>query len=433
MKSQKTAIAILFSSLVIVMLGFGIAIPLMPFYVEHFNASGAALGLMMSLYSLMQFLFAPMWGQLSDRIGRKPVLLIGIAGYAISFFLQGIAPNLVIFALTRTLAGILSSATLPTAMAYIADTTSTEQRSRGVGLMGAAMGLGMIFGPMMGGALTRINPSLPAGMAEMLQVMRDPSNGAMINLSFPFFASSLLALLAIPFVLILLPESLPLEQRGHAAVATTRDSQLTILLASLRGPGGFLYAMAFLLAFALSNIEAVLALYGQVRFGMGPAEVGFLMGGMGVLSVIQQGAVIGPLTRRAGEWRVIQGGLILGIFGFIGMALSPAKDGMIVSALIFSSGNVLLQPSVTSLISKRVTSGQGAAMGLNNSFQSLGRAVGPLWAGFAFDLYWTLSFWTGALIQLIALAYSLRSLQGEDQTANDERRTTNDGRLTANS
>jgi len=406
---QKTAKIILVASLVIVMLGFGIAIPLMPFYIIHFNASGSSLGLMMSLYSLMQFLFAPMWGRLSDRIGRKPVLLIGIGGYFLAFMLQGLSQNLFQFTLTRTLAGILSSATLPTAMAYIADITAPEERSKGVGLMGAAMGVGMIFGPLLGGLLTGIHLPIPENINSFLQVMRDPSNGNMINLSIPFFASALLALLAIPFIAILLPESLHPENRVTEQISK-RESQVTSLLSGLRGPSGFLLALAFLLAFALANLESVLALYGGKHFSMGPTEIGLLMGGMGITSVILQGGVIGPLTRRFGEARIIQGGLLIGIAGFLGMALLSFKGGLVVSALVFNLGNVLLAPSVTSLISKRAQSGQGEAMGLNNSFQALGRGIGPLWAGFAFDIYSTLSFWTGALVQLIAFFYTLKFL-----------------------
>ena len=398
--------AILFASLVIVMLGFGIAIPLMPFYITHFRASGSALGLMMALYSLMQFLFAPMWGRLSDRIGRKPVLLVGIVGYALAFLLQGLAQNLWQFALVRTAAGILSAAMLPTAMAYVADITSVEERSRGVGMMGAAMGLGMIFGPLLGGTLTHLALPLPAGFQQLLQITTDPSTGAAINLSIPFFASALLALVALPFILIFLPESLPVDKRS--ATAPAADSRALLLVAGLRGPVGFLYVLPFVLAFAMANMETVLALYGQQRFTMGPSTVGLLMGAMGLLSVIQQGVVIGPLTRKVGEARIIQGGLVVSILGFILLALAPTRATLIAGALVFTCGNVLLQPSVTALISKRALVGQGAAMGQNNSFQSLGRGIGPLWAGFAYDIYSTLAFWTGALIQLIALIYALR-------------------------
>ena len=415
MKNQAAPKFILFSSLVIVMLGFGIAIPLMPFYVTHFGASASALGLMMSLYSLMQFMFAPMWGRLSDRIGRKPILLIGIAGIFISFVLQGLAQNIIQLMLTRTLAGILSSATLPTAMAYIVDITSEEERPRGVGLMGAAMGVGMIFGPMLGGLLTGLSLPLPQAVSSILQVTTDASTGELINLSIPFFASALLALIAIPFILVLLPESLPAERRRTPAPPAARESRVNQLFSGLRGPIGFLFLLAFLMAFALANMESVLGMYGKQHFSMGPTEIGIMMGGVGVLSVILQGVVIGPLTTRIGEERVIRYGLIISILGFALMALAFSKWTLIAAAMVFNLGSVLLQPSVTSLVSKRARGGQGAAMGLNNSFQSLGRGAGPLWAGFAYDIYTTLSFWTGAFIQLIALVYSLKVLRNTDQ------------------
>ncbi|MBK8045692.1 MAG: MFS transporter [Anaerolineales bacterium] len=142
MKSNRSALMILAVSLIIVMLGFGIAIPLMPFYIIHFDASGMAMGLTIALYSLMQFIFAPVWGRLSDQVGRKPVLMIGVAGYAAAFFLQGISPNLYWFIGSRTLAGILSSAALPTAMAYVADTTSPEDRAPAAGCLGLRWALG---------------------------------------------------------------------------------------------------------------------------------------------------------------------------------------------------------------------------------------------------------------------------------------------------
>ena len=424
-EQQKTAKILLAASLVIVMLGFGIALPLMSFYIIHFKASGSALGLMMSLYSLMQFVFAPMWGRLSDRIGRKPVLLTGIFGYFLAFVLQGLSQDIVQFTLSRTLAGVLSSATLPTAMAYIADITSTEDRSKGVGLMGASMGLGMIFGPMLGGILTGLSLTLPAWLTPLLQVTTDPSTGKLINLSIPFFASALLALLAAPFIMIFLPESLRPEDR-MAAPTGKRESRFSFVINGLKGPTGFLMAMAFLLAFALANMESVLSLYGGQHFSMGPSEVGLLMGGLGLVSVIEQGIVIGPLTRRFGEVRIIQGGLLVGIVGFIGMALAAAKPALIVSALVFNMGNVLLAPSVTSLISKRTCDGQGAAMGMNNSFQALGRGIGPLWAGFAYDMTATLSFWTGALVQAIAFVYAFKVFGSSFNTASVESVETTD-------
>ena len=369
------------------------------------------LGLMMSLYSIMQFLFAPLWGRVSDRIGRKPVILIGIAGYAISFLMQAFSPNLGFFIVARTLAGILSSATLPSAMAYIADITTAENRSRGVGLLGAAMGVGMIFGPMLGGLLSALNPELPWGLNGLMQTMIDPSTGKVINLSIPFLFSALLAVVTLPFIQFMLPESIQKADRKEAAARS--GTRLNELLGALRGSMGFFYAMAFLLAFALANMEGVFSLYGKQQFNMGPSEIGIIMGAMGIISVIEQGFLIHPLTRRFGEEAILQGGLVISMIGLFGMAIIPYRWAMIAFALVFNAGNVMLQPSVTSLVSQNAGPGeQGAAMGINNSFQSLGRGIGPLWAGLAFDIYPTLSFWSGGFIQLAAFIYGLRVLGG---------------------
>lgn len=407
-KQPRGPIMILFVSLVIVMLGFGIVVPILPFYATHFGATGQALGFLMAIYSIMQFIFAPVWGKLSDRVGRKPVLLIGLIGYALSFGFMGIAQDFTQLLLSRALAGVLSSATLPTALAFIADTTSANNRSSGMGLMGAAMGLGMIFGPMIGGSLTHISVSAP--LSTWMQFATDPESGALLNLSMPFFAAALLALLTIPFVIIKLPESLHKDQRiDHRTVAG--QSRLKQITGALGGPMGFLFVMAFLLAFALANFEAVFGLYSKDQFGLGPSEVGILLGMIGVLSVIQQGLLIGPLTRKIGEERVLRWGLIVSVIGFVGLAIIPGVWMMVLFSAIFNVGNALLRPSVASLISQRAETGQGVAMGLENSFMSLGRAVGPIWAGSIYDVHMTWPFWSGAILQAIALAISFMYLK----------------------
>jgi DHA1 family multidrug resistance protein-like MFS transporter len=410
-KSQRGPIMILFISLVIVMLGFGIVVPILPFYVEHFGASGQALGFLMAIYSIMQFIFAPVWGKLSDRIGRKPVLLIGLAGYALSFALMGLSQGFPQLLLSRALAGILSSATLPTALAFIADTTSSENRSGGMGLMGAAMGVGMILGPLIGGALTKV--AVPPVAAPLMQFAADSETGMVLNLSLPFFAAALLALITMPFVIWKLPESLHKDLRiDHRGAGG--PSRWASIKGALGGPMGFLFIMAFLLAFALANFEAVLGLYSKDRFGLGPESVGMLMGLIGVLSVIQQGMMIGPLTKKIGEERVLRWGLIVSVIGFLGLAIIPGVWMMVLFSAVFNIGNSLLRPSVASLISQRAQTGQGVAMGLENSFMSLGRAVGPIWAGSIYDVNMTLPFWSGAIIQAVALAISFIFLKGHE-------------------
>ena len=410
---RRAATLVLFASLVIVMLGFGMIVPIMPFYVTHFGASGRALGALMAVYSIMQFFFAPVWGRLSDRIGRKPVLLIGVSGFALSFALQGLSQTLVQLFVTRALAGLLSSATLPTALAYIADTTEARDRAGGMGMMGAAMGLGMIFGPLIAGPLTESNLALPAPLAGILQFTVDPASGGRIDLSLPFLASAAIALLDIPLVLWALPESLPAGRRR--APGSPTPSRLSLLADALRGPAAFLFVSAFLLAFALANLESILGLFGKERFEMGPTQIGLVMGLIGVLSVIQQGLVIGPLTRRIGEVRVLRAGLAVSVAGLVGLALVPRTSQMIAMAAVFNAGNALLRPSVAALISQRACGGQGVAMGLENSFMSLGRVAGPLWGGASYDYGPTLPFWTAALAQLLALGLSFRLLREEPE------------------
>ncbi len=380
MKVRNTPVLILFASLFIVMLGFGIVIPILPFYVTYFGASGEALGIVMAIYSFMQFVFAPFWGRWSDRVGRKPVLLIGLLGFAASFVLQGLAQNIVQLILARAVAGVLSSATLPVAFAFIGDTTSDENRSGGMGMMGAAIGLGMIFGPLVGGPL------------------------GVIALPLPFFAAALFALAAAVFAWRLLPESLPLEKRVLTRAAS--PSRLRVLAEALRGPMAFLFVSSFLLSFALTNFEAVLGLFALDRFKLGPEGVGYLLGVYGLLGAFMQGGAIGGLTRRIGEVRVLQMGLIASVIGFVGTAVALNFWIFVVFSGVFNAGNSLLRPSVASLISQRATSGQGVAMGLENSFMSLGRVVGPLWAGYSYDLNVEFPFFTGAFFMAVAFVIS---------------------------
>jgi len=185
MVSSRRNITILFFTLVVVMLGFGMVIPVMPFYVDSIGGSGSTMGLLMATYAVMQFIFAPMWGSLSDRYGRKPVLVVGVLGNAIAQVLFGLSTSLGMLFVARALAGILSSATLPTAMAFISDSTSEKERSGGMGLLGAAMGVGMILGPGISGVLAKT------------------------SLALPFFLAAALSLLALILVILVLPESLP--------------------------------------------------------------------------------------------------------------------------------------------------------------------------------------------------------------------------------
>jgi DHA1 family multidrug resistance protein-like MFS transporter len=392
MTSNRRNLATLFITIVVMMIGFGIIIPILPFYIKSMGVSGRELGLLMASFSLMQLIFSPVWGSLSDRIGRKPVLMIGVFGNAIAMLWMGLSDNYWMLLTARVSAGILSSATLPTTMAYISDSTSEENRGGGMGAIAAAMGVGMILGPVLGGWLGGI------------------------NLSIPFFVAAGLSVFVLVFITLVLRESLSLEKRNIDG--QLRGPNFKNMRQSLFGPLGYLMFLSFLISFGLTNFEAIFGLYVLEQFGYEPADVGTFLMVMGVTSVIVQGGLTGPLTKRLGESRVIQGALMVSAIGFLLMLGAFNFISLLITIIFFIVGNTLLRPTTAALISKRSNEQeQGAALGLHNSFMSLGRIVGPLWAGFVFDYNLSLPYISGAVIMVIGLlttfVWLTRKPQGE--------------------
>jgi DHA1 family multidrug resistance protein-like MFS transporter len=382
MEINRKKISILFFTLVVIMLGFGMVIPILPFYIEHFGASGTSLGLLMALYAIMQFLFAPLWGSISDQIGRKPVLLIGVLGNLISQLIFGLSTSLWMLFVARTLAGILSSATLPTSMAYISDITSDEDRSHGMGIIGAAMGVGMVLGP---------------GIAGWL---------ATRSLAIPFFLAAFLSFIALILIYLYLPESLAGLERPRGKIVF-KNQQFKVMWQALFSPIGILLVLAFLLSFGLTNFEGIFGLYALDRYNYGTLQVGGLLTFMGVISALVQGVLIGPLTKRLGEARVLLIAVFGCVIGYILMLFAESLPMILLTTGFFIVNNALLRPVVSSMTSKQSTIGQGVAMGLNNSFMSLGRSVGPLWAGFVFDINTSLPYISGAIILVVGFFVTL--------------------------
>ncbi len=378
----------LFFTMIVVMIGFGIVIPIMPFYVESFGVGGTGMGAMMALFSVMQFIFSPFWGSLSDRYGRKKILLIGALGNGVTMILTGLVPNYPLLLAARGLAGVLSAATLPTAMAYVGDSTDERGRGGGMGLIGAAMGVGMIIGPGLGGLM------------------------ADISLAAPFFLAGGLSLLALIPIWFILPESLPEAQRSREKVSM-RGPQLAALWRALRGPLGFLLFLAFLVNFALANFEGIFGLYADARYGYGPQQVGTIMMVIGIVSSLVQIALTGPATHRFGESWVIKVSLLSSVLGFVLMSLAEGAAVILLTVGFFVFSNAMLRPAIMSLTSKRAQSGQGVALGMNNAFQSLGRVVGPLYAGMMFDVNINFPYWSAALIMLGTFAYALWAMRPE--------------------
>jgi len=358
-------------------------IPILPFYVKSFGAKGSAMGFLMASYSFMQFLFAPIWGSLSDKYGRKPLLLLGMVGNALAMIFGGLATELWMLIASRALAGMLSSATLPTAMAFIGDSTSEEDRGGGMGKMGAAMGVGMVLGPGIGGWL------------------------AEGDLSYPFYLAAVLSILALLAIQAYLPESLPPEKRSQAQRTgdepsrSRLGSQFRQMWDALSSPIGILLFLAFLLSFGMTNFESIFGIYALERFSYSPKEIGSILTVIGIVSAIMQGALVGPFTKKWGETSIIRASLLGSSFGFALMLAAFNFITVLLTVSLFIISAAMLRPSVSSLTSRRAGElGQGTAMGLNNSFMSLGRIIGPLWAGFIFDINFSFPYMSGAIIML---------------------------------
>jgi DHA1 family multidrug resistance protein-like MFS transporter len=381
--NNRKNVAILSLTLGVVMLGFGMVMPIFPFYIESMGASATELGLLVAISPFIQLIASPLWGSVSDRRGRKPVLVVGLLGYGISMVLFGLSTELWMLFVARGVGALLSAATMPTTMAYVSDSTSEQDRGGGMGALGAAMGLGMVLGPALGGLL----------------------GGE--SLSMPFFLTAAVCFVTLLLVLLLLPESLPAEARRQTKTDIRPAAQVRELWRALFGPLGVLLLMAFLVSFGLTNFQGIFGYYALKKFGYGTEEVGWILTVMGIVSAVTQGALTGPLTKRWGEAAVIKVTLLASAVSFGLLLAANNLPTILVTTGLFTLPNALLRPAVISLTSKQATSQQGVAMGLNNSFNSLGRIAGPIWAGFAFDLNYSYPYLSGAAIMFVGFLIAL--------------------------
>jgi len=390
MNPSKRNLYILTFVLFVVMLGYGIIIPILPFYIESMGAGGMELGLLVASYAVMRLIFGPIWGGLSDRIGRKPVLLVGILGYAVTMVWFGLANTLWMLFAARILSGMLSSATAPTTMAFIGDSTPEKERGGGMGLLGAAGGVGTIIGPVLGGFL--------AGE----------------SLAIPFFLAAGLSVLSLLLAAAFLPESLPVEAR-QSNQGKNRLIDLKGWVRAIDSPIGVLLLLTFISTSGLMIFANVFGLYALEKFDFGPDDVGVMMMVLGMVSALAQGVLAGPLTKKWGDETVIKAGLFATAIGFGLMLLANNYLAILLATAFFALTVALQAPALTSLTSRRATVPQGIAMGLSNSFVSLGRIVGPVLGGAVLDIDLSLPYLCGAAVMLIGFTGSLFWIRPERQ------------------
>ncbi|PYJ11378.1 MAG: tetracycline resistance MFS efflux pump [Verrucomicrobia bacterium] len=387
MSRPRSPLFVLFLTVFIDLVGFGIIIPVLPLYAEHFHASPVAIGWLTGIYSGMQIIFTPILGKLSDRFGRRPVLMVSIAGTAIGFALMGMATALPLLFVARILAGI-TGGNISIPQAYIADVTAPEQRSRAMGMIGAAFGLGFTFGPLIGGVMSRISYSAPFYFAAGLAV-----------------ANALL-------VYLILPESLSREHR----VRPHADASIAEVFRHGRGMFAIVVATYFFLIAGFSIMTTLFALFTEKRFGYDARANGYLFGFIGILTVVVQGGLIGRLVKIFGEVTLARVGMLLTAASLAILPFSNHLPFLLLACAGLSFGSGFASPPLSGLASQMIDrSWQGRALGVMQSAGSTGRLLGPLLGGWLlmFDLgkpiaeYSRTPFLVGALLCFVGALLAL--------------------------
>ncbi|MSO72427.1 MAG: MFS transporter [Rhodospirillaceae bacterium] len=361
---QRT-MAILFLIIFMDLVGFGLLLPLLPFYVQRVGAGPETITLVLGLYSVGQFVAAPFWGRLSDSVGRKPVLVATSLGLAASYVMLAYADSLILLVFVRLFGGIMAG-NIAAAQAYISDITTPATRAKGMGMLGAAFGLGFIFGPAIGGIL---------GGSDL----------ATADFISPALAAAAVTLIAAAGAMVFLEESLKPEQCAARRMRSDLSFRQELRKVFGRRVLALLTLVGFLTITAWSMFETVFALWANAAFRYGPAQIGYVLTFIGVISVIIQGGAIGALTRRFGERALAVSALGFLTVGYIALALSGTTSHMVLACGALGIGSALFNPSLSSLVSREAADHEcGAVLGAYQSATALGRVIGPAFSGLVF-------------------------------------------------
>ncbi|GKU78443.1 MFS transporter [Paenibacillus sp. L3-i20] len=381
---KDNRLIIVMAILIITFIGFGIIIPVMPEIIQDVDPNGAEIhtGMMLALYSAVSFVLSPIWGTWSDRIGRRPIIIIGLIGFAASFLLFGLSSgNLTLMYISRAMGGLFSGAVASVIVAYVADITPPEKRTRGMGLVGMSIGLGFTIGPGFGGFLS------------------------VISLETPFYAAALLGFITFILAVWKLKESLPEEKRK------LKTEKKVSRWAAFSGPLKPLYVLAFFVTFTLAGMEATLQFFGMSRFNVTPQQVGLLFFVCGFVGALVQGGFVRRKIKKGEEPKYIAIGLIISALGFFLLLFAHSLLWATVSLAVFGIGNALIRPCVTSLITQKTKVGHGVASGLSSSMDSLGRIAGPLLGSLLFTVNMGLPYLIGGILCIATLVFVVRFKQ----------------------
>ncbi len=387
---NKASLGIIFLTIFIDLMGFGILIPILPtFASKELGISDFGIGSIVAVFSLMQFIFNPMMGKLSDKIGRRPVILVTQLMTAVSYLIFAFSNSFLLLFLSRMLAG-LGGSNIGVAQAYIADITAKEERAKGMGVIGAAFGLGFVFGPVIGAVLAKFGYHI-AGIGSA------------------FFTLS-----AFTFAFFRLPESLKEKKSDDKFKIKLFDFAYAKQV--LTNPSiSFLIILLFLIIFSIANIFGIFALLGYKFYHFTDQQNGMLFGIVGLVGAIVQAGFIRSLSQKLSDKTIV----LIGIFFMIvGLTLIPYGGnftGVAIVVSIMAVGSGVLQPIIPSMISKYSPENQqGAILGFSQSISAFARVLGPLWGGFSYDMFgYQYPFLTGAFFTLITFIVSFFMLKSD--------------------
>ncbi|QTD42473.1 MFS transporter [Sporosarcina sp. Te-1] len=373
--SSKAALYILMFNMFIAMSGIGLIIPIMPQFLGTFGAAGSVLGFLIAIFSFAQFIFSPLAGGLSDRHGRKKIIIFGLIIYGLSQLAFSLSTEIWMLFIARFFSGFGSAFIVPPMMAFVADITAYEDRGKGMGMLGASMSLGFMIGPAIGGFLSKV------------------------SLEFPFYVAAGAAIFAAILSIFILPNPTPTANQDNAR--KKQDNILAQLVRSTKTPYFVILLVMFVFSFGLANYQSTISLYVDHKYGYTPSQIAVLITVGGFVGVVVQTFVINPLFKRFGEMKIILFNLVLAAVSMVCILAVNTFWTILAVATVFSIATSLLRPAVNTLVSKLAGDEQGFAAGMMNAYMSLGNMVGPALAGSIFDINITFPYMVGTAILFV--------------------------------
>lgn len=378
-------ILFLMVNMFIAMLGIGLIIPILPEFLKEFDAGGKTAGYLIAALGLTQFIFSPIAGEWSDKYGRKIMIVSGLGLFTISNLLFATAEHISMLYVSRLIGGIGAAAMIPSMLAYVADITTEEKRGKGLGLLGAAMSLGFVIGPGIGGFL------------------------AELGLRMPLYVSAAVGALATVGSLLFLPESLSKEAQLAARQSKEKKENVFVQLGrSVKAPYFIMLILVFTMTFGLANFEAIFPLFVDAKFAYTARDISIIITVGALAGTIVQAAFIGKLITRFGEKNLINWTFLFSAVSMFLMLLSGNFWYMLALTVVFFTLTSIMRPAINTLISKRAGDEQGFVAGMNNAYMSLGNIFGPAAAGTLYDVHLNAPYLFGAIILIISLILSKR-------------------------